>query len=73
MRSRSGRKTGKAPGQDLNKDKMTMWRLIKALLLLAVLAAVGLVAFAYLGPLLLPGEFAAPQADVTLPVTLGTD
>jgi hypothetical protein len=47
-----------------------MWRLIKILIFLAILAALALIAFAYVGPILFPAEFAAPQQDVTLPVTL---
>lgn len=50
-----------------------MWRLIKLLLALAVLAAVALVAFAYLGPILLPDEFAPPLREVEQPVDLGLD
>jgi len=46
-------------------------RLIKGLVVLVLLAALGVVAFAYLGPLLFPAEFAAPQQDIRLPVTLG--
>ncbi|MBW7921484.1 MAG: hypothetical protein H3C51_05220 [Rubellimicrobium sp.] len=45
-------------------------RLIKGLAVLIVLAALGVVAFAYLGPLLFPAEFAAPQQDIRLPVVL---
>lgn len=48
-----------------------MWRLIKLLLILAVLAGVGLVAFAYLGPLLMPDDFAPPVRQVVQPVDLG--
>jgi len=50
-----------------------MWRIIKALIVLAVLAALGVVAFAYVGPILFPAEFAAPQQDVTVPVDLDLD
>ncbi|MCC7319770.1 MAG: hypothetical protein IT542_02205 [Rubellimicrobium sp.] len=50
-----------------------MWRLIKAILALAVLAGIGFVAFVYLGPVLFPAEFAAPQTEVRLPVDLGLD
>lgn len=47
-----------------------MWRLIKVLLILALLAAIALVAYAYVGPLLLPGDFEPPVREVTEPVDL---
>jgi len=47
-----------------------MWRLIKFLLVLAVLAGVAFVAYAYLGPVFTPDDFAAPLRDVVKPVTL---
>ena len=50
--------------------KRTMWRLIKVLLILAVLAAIALVAYAYVGPLVLPGDFEPPVREVTQPVYL---
>jgi hypothetical protein len=50
-----------------------MWRLIKALLFLIIAAAVALVAYAYVGPLFFPGDFAAPSQEVTQPVTLDTN
>lgn len=50
-----------------------MWRLIKVILFLIVLAAVGLVAYAYVGPVFFPADFAAPSQEVTTPVTLDTD
>ena len=50
--------------------KRTMWRLIKVLLILAVLAAIALVAYAYVGPLVLPGDFEPPVREVTEPVDL---
>lgn len=46
-------------------------RLMKGLLVLVVLAAIGVVVLAYLGPILFPAEFSAPQQDIRLPVTLG--
>lgn len=52
------------------QDGTGMWRLIKAVVVLCVLAAVALTAFAYVGPILFPDEFAPPVRDVTLPVTL---
>ncbi|PRY74230.1 hypothetical protein CLV80_1207 [Yoonia maritima] len=50
-----------------------MLRLIKALLFLFVLAGVGLIAFAYIGPIFFPADFAAPSSEVTRPVTLETN
>ena len=50
-----------------------MWRLIKLLLILAVLAGLALVAYAYAGPLFFPQDFAAPGTERSLPVTLGED
>ncbi len=50
-----------------------MWRLIKAVLFLVVLAAVGLVVYAYVGPVFFPADFAAPSQEVTSPVTLDTN
>jgi hypothetical protein len=50
-----------------------MWRLIKALLFFIILAGVGLVAYAYIGPLFFPADFAAPSQEVSQPVTLDTN
>ncbi len=50
-----------------------LWSLIKALFLLAVLAALGLVAYAYLGPIFSPADFAAPSQAVSEPVSLSVD
>ena len=50
-----------------------MWRLIKALLFLIALAGVALVAYAYVGPVFFPADFAAPTQEVTRPVTLETN
>ncbi|RYH03437.1 hypothetical protein EU805_06870 [Salipiger sp. IMCC34102] len=50
-----------------------MWRLIKFLILLAILAGVALVAYAYVGPIFFPDDFAAPGTERNLPVTLGED
>ena len=47
-----------------------MWRLIKAILFLVILGGVALVAYAYVGPLFFPADFAAPSQEVTTPVTL---
>ena len=50
-----------------------MWRLIKVLLFLILLAGATLVAYAYVGPVFFPAEFAAPTKEVTRPVTLETN
>ncbi len=47
-----------------------MWRLIKFLFILAVLAAIAFIGYAYLGPIFTPGDFAAPVNEVVTPVTL---
>lgn len=48
-----------------------MWRLIKLLFVLAVLAVIAFLGFAYLGPIFMPADFAAPIEEVVKPVTLG--
>ena len=50
-----------------------MWRLIKLLLILVVLAGLLLVAYAYVGPIMFPADFAAPSQQITQPVTLEVD
>ncbi len=50
-----------------------MWRLIKALFFLAILAGLAFIAYAYAGPLFFPGDFAPPSSEVTRPVTLETE
>ncbi|MFN3662403.1 hypothetical protein [Yoonia sp.] len=47
-----------------------MWRLFKVLFFLLVLITVGFMAYAYVGPLLFPADFAAPAQEVIRPVTL---
>ncbi len=47
-----------------------MWRLIKYLFILIVLAAIAFVAYAYIGPIFLPTDFAAPAEQISAPVTL---
>ncbi|MBB5721461.1 hypothetical protein FHS72_001073 [Loktanella ponticola] len=47
-----------------------MWRLIKALVFLTALAAIGLIGYAYIGPIFFPGDFSPPRIQVTEPVTL---
>ena len=50
-----------------------MWRFIKAILYLIIIAAIALVAYAYVGPLFFPADFAAPTEEVIQPVTLDTN
>lgn len=47
-----------------------LWKLIKFLLFLAILAGLGLIAFAYVGPILMPAEFTPPSTEISQPVTL---
>ncbi len=47
-----------------------MWRLIKFLLILAILAGLALVIYAFVGPLLLPSDFEPPLQEMTQPVDL---
>jgi len=47
-----------------------IWRLIKFLVVLVVIGFIGLVAYAYVGPLFFSGDFAAPTEEITQPVTL---
>ncbi len=47
-----------------------MWRIIKALVFLAVLAGIAFIGYAYVGPVFFPADFAAPSHEVTVPVTL---
>lgn len=50
-----------------------MWRLFKILLVLIVLAGLALVAYAYVGPIVFPADFAAPSQQISKPVTLEVD
>jgi hypothetical protein len=50
-----------------------MWRLIKFLFWLAVLAAIALVGYAYLGPLVVPDHFTPPVTEITTPIELDID
>ena len=47
-----------------------MWRLIKALIFLTALTAIGLIGYAYVGPLFFAQDFAPPLEQVVEPVTL---
>ncbi len=50
-----------------------LWRLIKLLFFLAVLGGIGLIAYAYLGPVFFPQDFAPPTRQVVEPVVLETE
>lgn len=50
-----------------------MWRIVKFLLVLLVLGGLSLIAYAYVGPVLFPADFAAPSQQITAPVTLEVD
>jgi hypothetical protein len=50
-----------------------MWRLFKFLMILLILAGLALIAYAYVGPILFPADFAAPTQQITAPVTLEVD
>lgn len=47
-----------------------LWRLIKILFYLIVLSAIALVAYAYVGPIFFPADFAAPSQTTVTPITL---
>lgn len=47
-----------------------IWRLIKLLFSLSVLAGLALIIYAYVGPVLFPGDFAAPSQTMREPVVL---
>lgn len=49
-----------------------MFRLFKYLFILAVLALIGLVGYAYIGPYF-GADFSAPQSETRVPVTLDAD
>ncbi|PUB19261.1 hypothetical protein DFP92_101856 [Yoonia sediminilitoris] len=50
-----------------------MWRLTKVLIYLLLIATLGFIAYAYIGPVFFPADFAAPTQEVTSPVTLETN
>lgn len=50
-----------------------IWRLIKFLFVLIVLAAIGFVGYAYLGPIFMPDDFIPEVQEVVKPVILGAD
>lgn len=48
-----------------------MWLLTKVVFFLVVVAAIGLVGYAYLGPTFMPSDFQPDVQEVIKPVTLG--
>ncbi|ARO14198.1 hypothetical protein BVG79_00846 [Ketogulonicigenium robustum] len=47
-----------------------LWKFIKVIIFLAVLAVIALIAYAYLGPLVTPADFQPPAREIRTPVTL---
>jgi hypothetical protein len=47
-----------------------LWKLIKALIVLLVLAGICLVIYAYVGPIVTPADFEPPVGEISQPVTL---
>ncbi len=47
-----------------------LWRLIKALVFLSVVGGIGLVIYAYVGPIFFPADFTAPSTEIIAPVPL---
>lgn len=47
-----------------------VWKLIKAVFFLVVLGAIGLVGYAYVGPIFMPGDFDPHQEEVRQPIRL---
>ena len=47
-----------------------MWRLIKFVIFLSILAGAALIAYAYVGPIFFPADFAPPSVDVNQPIVL---
>lgn len=50
-----------------------IWYLVKLLFVVAVLCAIAFIGYAYLGPVFMADDFAAPVKQVTIPVTLGDE
>lgn len=50
-----------------------LWKFIKLLIFLTILGGLGLIAYAYLGPIFFPQDFAAPQERIERPVVLETE
>lgn len=64
-------------GNDLTTSPMAeqrgarvFWKLIKLLVFLIFLGGIGLIGYAYLGPVFLPGDFAPVQGEIRVPVDL---
>ena len=50
-----------------------LWRILKLLFSLALLGGIGLVIYAYVGPIVFPSDFAAPSQQVVEPIVLELD
>ena len=55
------------------REQDVLWRLIKVLFWLVILGAIALVLYAYLGPIFMADDFAAPSQTMTVPVELSDD
>ncbi len=60
-------------GHSQGECRSVLWRLIKLLLFLVVLGGLGLIAYAYIGPIFFPQDFAAPEVRIEEPVILETE
>lgn len=47
-----------------------IWKLIKLLFALAILGAIALIAYAYIGPIFMPDDFTAPQEEIHQPIEI---
>lgn len=52
------------------RERNMLWRLIKALVFLSVVGGIGLVIYAYVGPIFFPADFTAPSTEIIAPVPL---
>jgi hypothetical protein len=62
---------GHGPGREHGTTGGMIRFLIKAVLVLAILGAIALAVFAYVGPVLFPQDFAPQAQEIRQPVTLG--
>lgn len=47
-----------------------IWKLIKLIVIMAILAGIALLAYAYLGPIFMPADFDPPIQQMRVPVAL---
>jgi hypothetical protein len=67
------RQAATTTGKRGQREREKMWRLFKFLVWLAVLAALVLVAYAYVGPVLFPDHFVPAVSDRSAPILLELD